>query len=89
MIEILVIINFLRNKGLLYNFLYCEGCSNLLNEVKYEGGIDKIVFGCYKSGCINKNKHISILKNSFFMISIYPLMLYRNFDIRGSIIEFN
>ncbi|KAG0422853.1 hypothetical protein DMUE_6179, partial [Dictyocoela muelleri] len=60
------IISFLRDKGVLRSYLYCDTCSRMLHEVKYKRNKDGYAFKCNFSKCEAYQKYVSIRKHSFF-----------------------
>ncbi|KAG0423418.1 hypothetical protein DMUE_6148, partial [Dictyocoela muelleri] len=62
----LEIFEILKEKGVIPNYVYCDCCNNILKIVKYKRSVDGIAYRCYKIVCTNKNKYISIRRNTFF-----------------------
>jgi transposase-like protein len=60
------VIAYFRELGLLRRYIHCEECKEVLHEVNYKRHVDGKAFRCYKSICTNKQKYISIRKNSIF-----------------------
>lgn len=60
------LLSYLRSEGLHREFMYCEGCNQILNNVKYKRSKDGIAFRCYKKSCPEFHTYISIRRGSFF-----------------------